>query len=441
MRWSLTQHWTWPQLAGYFGAGVLCIVSLIANLRYGLSLARDPLDKVAYGAASVAVDILKAALPLLALRLWHRRHHLMFVASAMLWVGCVSWSMSSAVGFSLATRAEANTERLTERATQSGWATTVSRAQGQLTALGIPRPAEVVKADLAAAQVPAHIWARTLKCTETTLHESQAACATVLGLRRELIAAQVAERLESTVAEGRAATSDIATIDPQAAALARLTGVHDGDVRTGLALLLAGIVELASAMGVTIVALATKSLPASVPNEAEKPLTIQPVRSTPTGAIQTRGTDIQVAANHLKVHRENRDNDLQAMVDSFLRDRTSRVEGRAIGATLLFEAFKTYSRTCGLVERSQQALGKELTRLGMPKVRCTLSGRFEYTGLVLKDQQRPFVRSSHPNLPDRSKPKVQAMAARNIRVKGAGQNALEGRLAPRAEPTNMLQPA
>ena len=424
--------------AGYSAAALLCVVSLIANMRYGLSLAREPLDKAAYAGASIAVDILKAALPLIALSLRHRRHHIIAAASAVLWLGCVSWSMSSAIGFSLATRAEANAERVTERANQSGWTTTITRAQGQLTALGTARPLEVVQADLAAAQVPANIWHRTRKCTNITLDESQAACATIFSLRRELIAAQVAERLEGTVAEGRAATSDIAAIDPQAAALARLTGLHDGDVRTALALLLAGIVELASAMGVTIVALATKSLPAFVPNEGGKPQTIDQVCSTKAGASQTRSTCTQAAANHLKVHRETRDSDLQAMVDSFLRDRTSRVEGCAIGATLLFEAFKTYSRTCGLVERSQQALGKELTRLGMPKVRCTLSGRFEYTGLVLKDQQRPFVRSSHPNVPDRSKPKVQAMAARNIRVKGAGQNALEGRPAPRAEPTIML---
>ena len=49
---------TWT-VVGYFGAAVLSAVSLIANLRYGLSLARHPLDQATYASASVAIDLLK----------------------------------------------------------------------------------------------------------------------------------------------------------------------------------------------------------------------------------------------------------------------------------------------------------------------------------------------------------------------------------------------
>ena len=140
-------------MVGYFGATVLSAVSLIANLRYGLSLARHPLDQATSAGASVAIDLLKALLPVVALRLWGSRHRLVAIASAILWLGCLSWSLSNAIGFSLATRAEVNAERGTEKVAHAGWVTTVDRTERQLSALGNARPAAVVKADLAAANV------------------------------------------------------------------------------------------------------------------------------------------------------------------------------------------------------------------------------------------------------------------------------------------------
>ena len=135
---------TWT-VVGYFGAAVLSAVSLIANLRYGLSLARHPLDQATYAGASVAIDLLKALLPVVALRLWGSRHRLVAIASAILWLGCLSWSLSNAIGFSLTTRAEVNAERGTEKVAYAGWVTTVDRTERQLSALGNARPAAVVK--------------------------------------------------------------------------------------------------------------------------------------------------------------------------------------------------------------------------------------------------------------------------------------------------------
>ncbi len=162
-------------------------------------------------------------------------------------------------------RAEANAERGSEKVAYAGWVTTVERAERQLSALGNVRPAAAVKADLAAANVPAPVLARTKECTAITLPESYAACAAVVSLRRELAVAEVAERLEQSLAAGhaelRADKTGQAEIDPQASALARLAGVDESSIRTGLALLLAAVVEAGSALGFTIVALATRPLP------------------------------------------------------------------------------------------------------------------------------------------------------------------------------------
>jgi len=56
------------KVAGY-AAAAFCTVSVCANLSYGLSLGKNPMDKATYATASVAADIFKIAAPLFALSL------------------------------------------------------------------------------------------------------------------------------------------------------------------------------------------------------------------------------------------------------------------------------------------------------------------------------------------------------------------------------------
>jgi hypothetical protein len=265
---------------GYAAAAAFCAVSVCANLRYGLSLGKNPIDKTTYAIASVAADIFKMAAPLLALSLWERRFRILAVMGFVLWIGCVSWSMASAAGFALSSRGEALADRAAEAATRHGWEAKVERAETQLNTLGKHRPADVIKAELASAAVPLHIWRRSRQCLDLTLEESRLACAPVLGLRKELAAAEAAERLEAQLVAGRTqlATASVAdsVADPQASALARLTGADEDTIRTGIALLLAGLIEVGSALGFALVSVATARNP-------------QPASTTRrVGVLQTR---------------------------------------------------------------------------------------------------------------------------------------------------------
>ena len=162
------------------------------------------------------------AAPLLALSLWSKRFHILAIAGLALWLGCVGWSMASAVGFVLSSRGEVIAERVAEAATRHGWEAKVERAESQLATLGRHRPVDVIKAELVAAAVPLHIWRRSRQCHDLTLEESRLACAPVLGLRKELAAAEAAERLEAQLVAGRTqlATVSVAgsVADPQASA-------------------------------------------------------------------------------------------------------------------------------------------------------------------------------------------------------------------------------
>jgi hypothetical protein len=253
------------RMSGYAAAAAFCAVSVGANLRYGLSLGTNPIDKTTYAVASIAADVFKIAAPLLALSLWSKRFHILAIVGLVLWLGCVAWSMASAVGFVLSSRGDAIAERAAISATRHGWEAKVERAESQLATLGKHRPPDVIKAELASAAVPLHIWRRSRQCLDLTLEESRLACAPVLGLRKELAAAEAAERLEAQLVAGRTqlATASVAgpVADPQASALARLTGADEGTIRTGIALLLAGLIEVGSALGFTLVSVATARNP------------------------------------------------------------------------------------------------------------------------------------------------------------------------------------
>ena len=273
------------RMSGYAAAAAFCAVSVGANLQYGLSLGRNPIDKATYAVASIAADVFKIAAPLLALSLWSKRFHILAIAGLVLWLGCVAWSMASAVGFVLSSRGDAIAERAAEAATRHGWEAKVERAENQLATLGKHRPPDVIKAELASAAVPLHIWRRSRQCLDLTLEESRLACAPVLGLRKELAAAEAAERLEAQLVAGRTqlATGSVAgsVADPQASALARLTGADEGTIRTGIALLLAGLIEVGSALGFTLVSMATARNP-------QPPSTTRRVAGSSTRRVRKR---------------------------------------------------------------------------------------------------------------------------------------------------------
>ena len=90
---------------------------------------------------------------------------------------------------------------------------------------------------------------------------------------------------------------------------------------------------------------------------------------------------------------------------------TFGVDGAPFGSTELYEAFRRHCQRQGIPEASQQALGRELTRLGLAKRRCSRTGRFAYLGLALNDRHKETI-AADPILTNKfSQPKVQQRAA------------------------------
>ena len=198
--------------------------------------------------------------------------------------------MASAAGFVLSSRGEAIADRAAEAATRHGWEAKVERAESQLATLGRHRPVDVIKAELASMAVAPRIWRRSRNCADLVLEESRVACAPVLGLRKELAAAEAAERLETQLVAGRAQLATVAVAgsvaDPQASALAKLTGADEATIRTYVALLLAALIEVGSALGFTLVSVATAYNP-------PPPSTIGMWRVRPTRRVRKRTPGIR----------------------------------------------------------------------------------------------------------------------------------------------------
>ena len=199
-------------------------------------------------------------------------------------------------------------------------------------------------------------------------------------------------------------------------------------------LLLAGLIEAGSGLGFVIIALASKiSVPQTSPGAVRAlaiPMAMCPRerRNDPRGMTDS----VRIERHpHARTRTRMREGNIRAEVDRFLQARTISADGAVTGSTALYESYKTFCRTYGQPEPSQQALGRELTRLGMPKIRCKRTGRVEYVGMALNDPQKPAVGSGPPHSSGNcSAPKVQPTAAQvKNRISAADPKVLERHLA------------
>jgi hypothetical protein len=262
-----TSGWT-LRIAAYAAAFGFCSVSLYANARFGSTLGTGAADRIIYIVVSLSADLFKIAAPLMALGPGIRKSRLLAAATLSLWLGCVAWSVCSAVGFALSTRSEAAAERTALSATRHGWEATVKRAETQLATLGGHRPAGVIKAELAALAVAPPIWRRSRQCRDLSSQEIRAACGPVLARRSELAASEAAEALEKQLLAGRAQLGTVAgagSPDTQAQGLAQITGMSEARVRGFIAVLLAAVIEAGSALGFALAAATHRSPPPPAP--------------------------------------------------------------------------------------------------------------------------------------------------------------------------------
>ncbi len=249
--------------AGLLAAGLFVLVSIAANLKFALSLAATPFDRIIYGTLSLAADLMKVALPLVVLTLWRNGHRMFSVLAALFCAGVISYSLAAAIGFAASTRGETVMAKKLVVDNRKAWEARIERTAQQLDQLSLPRPAGVIQVEIdALLRKPGADGCKAINGPVTN-----EICPKVDTLRKELAASQRAAELETALVEDgeKLQTAPVAALvaDPQSATLSRLTALGETEICDIIAMLVAILVETGSAFGFTFVALASRSVSAA----------------------------------------------------------------------------------------------------------------------------------------------------------------------------------
>jgi len=242
------------RLIGALAALVLLGVSAAMNYLFLSSLGKTPVEAHVLGAASAAADLLKAVLPFLIFWAWCAGRLAVAGPGRLVWALFTVFSLLSATGFAAGNRE-------TIRDTRSGTGELYKTLRSELTAAQAAREAlpQHRPAAIVAAAIQAHKqhrrWASTKGCTDATVPQSRAYCRGYFALQAELAAAQRSAALAEKIAglrkqlQALRAAGGAREPEPQVGLLARLFGLERDPVRLALILLIAGLVELGSGLG------------------------------------------------------------------------------------------------------------------------------------------------------------------------------------------------
>lgn len=236
------------------GALLLMATSINMNWTYWHGQGADPTQALTFASVSVGVDIFKCCLPLIADRARVERNWLGCGLAIALFVGCMSFSLISAIGYASLSRglAVGNQEALglRYRATRDE----VARLNTKLVDFGDVRPQPVIEEALATARQDRR-WLSSAGCTAATADASLAYCREIGALKVDLAKAEEASRMRARIATlegelgGLLRTGGHLQADTLASFISKLTGFAPERVQFSITLFFAVLVELVAAFG------------------------------------------------------------------------------------------------------------------------------------------------------------------------------------------------
>lgn len=379
---------------GIVAACVLLAVSAAMNWRFGLSLGRTELDGQIYGAASAAADCMKALVPFFFFAALRNRAWSQAAASMVVWVVVTAYSLTSAFGHAALNRFDVAGDRVHEKTLYNNLSADLARAKEQLGWVPQHRPAGTIQAEIGTVKNERR-WASTAGCTDVTAAKSRAFCEGYNTLVSELASAEQAGALEARIAEVNAKLGGIdsskamSEADPQAAVIAKLTGVDLDKVQLAMTLFIALLLEVGSGFGLYIacsqwrlydrrtpvapafLATAAGGTPAAaVPNNVPATVAIEkPRQEANDNVTKTSPVPQRLIAPENDVER-------------FYKERIEAQDGSSLTATALYE---DYCAWCEEQQKEPLALptfGRDFGELGIQKAK--IAGRVRYIGIALR---------------------------------------------------------
>jgi hypothetical protein len=381
---------------GVLAAGVLLAVSAAMNWRFGYSLGKTELDGVIYGSASAAADCLKALIPFFFFAAIRNKMWSQAAAAMLVGVVCTAYSLTSALGHAALNRLDTTGQRQVQAQTYKDVRSELARAQEQLGWVPQHRPVGVVQSDLDNAQNQ-RPWGWTNGCTEVQGKQGRDFCQSYHAMTAELAAGREAEKLTVRISElsgklsAASGSAVMAEADPQAAVLAKLSGLSIDTVQIAMTVFIALLLEVGSCLGMYIAfsqwrmyddvapaapvmaSIATPVITAAVAVAA-------PVRETAPAQISAKprsgANDNKSAPAPQRLMAPETD------VERFYKESVQTQDGSSMTATELYEEYCSW---CEEKEKEPLALptfGREFGELGVQKAK--LGGRVRYIGIALK---------------------------------------------------------
>lgn len=397
---------------GVIAAGVLLVVSAAMNYRFGFSLGKTPADGQIYGAASAAADCFKALVPFFFFAAWRNRMWSQAFAAMVVWVVVTGYSMTSALGHAALNRLDMSGQRAAATANYKDMRADTKRAQDQLTWIPAHRPPETVAAELNVHKAQ-RFWLVTTECTDVKGKSAREYCQQYHKLSAELASGREAQKLETRISDigtklARAAGGTVmAEADPQASVLAKVTGVEVETVQTGLALLVALLIEIGSGFGMyvafaywrmhghepqtTVVSASTANaaplrtadrtlaLPPAEAVEAEEPAPL-PAPAQPPATARLGANDNRTPAKRLLP-----DSDVQR----FYREEVLATDGMSITLNDLYNSYCNWSEDQEKEPLAMPTFSREFRALGVRKEK--IGGRVRYFDIALRSEQEAAV--------------------------------------------------
>ena len=393
---------------GVIAAGVLLLVSAAMNYRFGFSLGKTPADGQIYGAASAAADCFKALVPFFFFAAWRNRMWSQAFAAAIVWVVVTGYSMTSALGHAALNRLDMSGQRAAATANYKDMRADTKRAQDQLTWIPAHRPPETVSAELNVHKAQ-RFWLVTNECTDVKGKSAREYCQQFHKLNAELASGVEAQKLETRITDigtklARAAGGSVmAEADPQASVLAKVTGVEIETVQTGLALLVALLIEIGSGFGMYVAfaywrmhghepqAVAVSASTANVAplRTADRTLALPPAEAVEVEEPAALPAPAQPPATARLGANDNRTPAKRLLPDSdvqrFYREEVLATDGMSITLNDLYNSYCNWSEDQEKEPLAMPTFSREFRALGVRKEK--IGGRVRYFDIALRSEQ------------------------------------------------------
>ncbi len=343
----------------------LTIVSMIANWRFGVRLGSEDGDALAYGLASVCADGLKVILPFAIAWAWQRRKIAEWLSGACLWIVITVYSLVSALSFAAINREEIAGRKLSEGRAFADLRIELDAKRAERKLLPLARPIATVEAELRSSEQQPR-WTASRQCTDAASRDLRQFCDRHFALQAELGVAQQAARIDAELSATKSrldhlpANASARSTDPQVDLFKSISGLGEGTIKAGLAILVCLLIELGSGLGLFVVLSCHRALS----DEADAKLVTRSSRSLDLDA------------------------EILAPIDGdWARERLHRDPTGTLGAAELYADYRIWMEARGRSNAlTVTAFGRWMGDLDL--ARDKVGGRIVYRGVRLKPVAR-----------------------------------------------------